>query len=65
MSDVFRCMGDFGVSVYMDDLLSASVSIEDHFKTLEEVLRGLQDAKLKLHFTKSRFLMKKTLYLEM
>jgi hypothetical protein len=44
------------VRAYLDNLLCISkLSLEDHLKNLEEVLRQLHDAGLKVNATKSTF----------
>ncbi len=44
------------VRLYLDDLLCISkLSLEDHLKKLEEVLRQLHDAGLKFNTAKSTF----------
>ena len=63
MSQLFRGMGELGVSAYMDDILVASPTIDKHFKTLDKVFDILEKNGLTLHFKKSTFLRRKTLYL--
>ena len=63
MSQLFRGMGELGVSAYMDDILVASPTLDKHFMTLDKVLNILKENGLTLHFEKSTFLRRKTLYL--
>ncbi len=52
------------VRAYLDDLLCISkLSLEDHLEIIEEVLRGLHDAGLKVNAEKSTFCTLETEYL--
>ena len=52
-----------GVSVYIDDILLAGSTLEEHLCTLEEVLKRLQDAGLRLNRDKCFFLRSSIEYL--
>ena len=59
-----QVLGDLvDVMVYIDDIIIFSKDITSHFKTLQEVLRRLQMAGLKIKVRKSQFLMKSLEYL--
>ncbi|XP_043225249.1 uncharacterized protein K02A2.6-like isoform X2 [Amphibalanus amphitrite] len=51
------------VAVYLDDILVSSRSTEEHLKTLDEVLRRLQEAGLKVRASKCQFMMQNVEYL--
>ena len=52
-----------GVSVYIDDILLAGSTLEEHLRTLEEVLKRVQDAGLRLNRDKCFFLRSSIEYL--
>ena len=52
-----------GVSVYIDDILLAGSTLEEHLRTLEEVLKRVQDAGLRLNMDKCFFLRSSIEYL--
>ena len=61
-----RVLGDLtfkGVLCYMDDLLVASPTIEEHLSTLQLVLDRLKKANLKLSAQKSKFAVQKCKFL--
>ena len=51
------------VAVYLDDILVSSRSEKEHLETLDEVLRRLQEAGLKVRASKCQFMMPKVEYL--
>ena len=51
------------VYCYIDDLIIASNTIEEHLELLEKVLQRLQAANLKLKLSKCKFLQKEVVYL--
>ena len=51
------------VVVYLDDILITGTSEEDHLSTLEEVLKRLQDAGLRLKRNKCKFMVPSVSYL--
>ena len=53
-----------GVSVYVDDILVTGSTIEEHLRTLEEVLKRLEAANLHLNRDKCSFLRPSIEYLE-
>ena len=52
---LFDCLGPECIA-YMDDILLLSKDVDSHLKKLEEVLKALQTANLKLKIRKCRFL---------
>ena len=52
-----------GVSIYIDDLVIGSDSVEEHIRLIREVLKRLRKAGLKLKLEKCKFMQKKIDYL--
>ena len=63
VNTVFHGMLGKSIFIYMDDLLIATNTIEEHLTILEEVLDRLRLAGLKLKLEKCDFLKKKIVYL--
>lgn len=52
-----------GVQVYIDDILVTGETTEDHLRSLEEVLRRLEKAGLRVKKSKCRFMQPSIIYL--
>ena len=63
MNDTFRDLLNKNLSVYIDDIVVYSATVEDHFKHLTQVFERLDSRNLRLHPQKCRFFCSEIKYL--
>lgn len=63
MNEVFSGIIGIDVFLYLDDVISESKSVSNHFQTLREVFSRLGQAGLKVKFSKCCFLQKEIKFL--
>ena len=63
INTVFEGLMGLDLLAYMDDLIIASNSLEEHFEKLRRVLQRLRDSNLKIKLSKCNFLKKEIKYL--